>query len=62
MQCEQTLSWRTKDGVICPIISYRNRPNELGIKHRFGKKKGQLKKNKLITQIELEKAIAEASI
>lgn len=60
MQCQETISWRVENGVIRPIISGRNRPNEFGIKHRFGKRKGQLKKNKLITTKELEAALAEA--
>jgi hypothetical protein len=59
-QCEVTQSWRVENGVIRPIISGRNRPNELGIKHKFGKRKGQLKKNKLVTKNDLEAALAEA--
>lgn len=49
-------------GVIRPIVSERNRPNQLGIKHRFGKRKGQLKKNKLITMKEWEAALAETKV
>ena len=59
MQCQETVSWRVENGVIRPIVSDRNRPNQFGIKHRFGKRKGQLKKNKLITTQELEKLLAE---
>lgn len=59
LQCEVTQSWRVENGVIRPIVSDRNRPNQFGIKHRFGKRKGQLKKNKLITTQELEKLLAE---
>lgn len=62
MQCEVTQSWRHVNGKICPIISNRNRPNEYNIRYMFGKKKGQLKKNKVITSKELEQAIAEAAI
>ena len=60
MQCQETVSWRVENGIIRPIISGRNRPNEFGIKHRFGKRKGQLKKNKLVTKNDLEAALAEA--
>lgn len=56
MQCQETQNWRTVNGKICPIMSERNRPNSYGIKHRFGKKAGQLKKNKLLTIKDLEQA------
>lgn len=59
MQCQETMSWQVLNGVIRPIISDRNRPNQFGIKHRFGKRKGQLKKNKLITTKELETLLAQ---
>lgn len=62
MQCEVTQSWRHVNGKICSIISDRNRPNEYGIKYMFGKKKGQLKKNKVITPKELENAIASREL
>lgn len=57
-QCETTQSWRVVKGKICTIVSDRNRPNEYGIYHMFGKKKGQLKKNKLLTTQEVEESIA----
>ena len=63
MQCNETQSWRTENGVIRPIVSIRNRPNQFGIRHRFGKKKGQLKKNKFITTKDLEElGIAETTV
>lgn len=62
MQCEVTQSWRHINGKICSIISERNRPNEYGIKHMFGKKKGQLKKNKLLTLQEVEESIASRKL
>ena len=61
-RCNTTQSWRSVDGKICPIMSERNRPNSFGIKHKFGKLNGQLKKNKLLTKEELEAAIASASV
>ena len=61
-RCETTQSWRSVNGKICQIISNRNRPNEYGIKHMFGKKKGQLKKNKLLTLQEVEESIASRKL
>ena len=60
-QCEATQSWPTKNGVISPIISLRNRPNPYGITHKYGKKAGQVKKYKLITQKDIDNAEAEVS-
>ena len=62
LQCESTQGWRIVRGVIQTIVSDRNRPNPFGIKHRFGKRKGQLKKNKLVTIKEMEQAIAETKV
>lgn len=51
MQCEQTRFGRTnKNGAISTIYSLRNRPNNKGIVHKYGKKAGQLKKNKLVNE------------
>lgn len=61
-QCDESVSWPTVKGIIQPIISNRNRLNQIGIKYRFGKKKGQLKKNKLLTIEEMEQALAEAQV
>ena len=60
-QCEATQSWPTKNSVISPIISLRNRPNPYGITHKYGKKAGQVKKYKLITQKDIDNAEAEVS-
>lgn len=60
-QCESTQSWYTKNGVISPIISLRNRPNPYGITHKYGKKAGQVKKYKLITEQDIKDAEAQIS-
>lgn len=60
-QCEATKAWYTKGGVIAPIISMRNQPNPFGITHKYGKKAGQLKKNKLITEQEFQNAQTQVS-
>lgn len=58
MQCPLTSSWRTnKNGSIATIISDRNRPNQFGIKYEYGKRKGQLKKNKNLTQKDIDKLL-----
>lgn len=50
-QCDQTKFGRiNKNGAISTIYSLRNRPNTKGIVHKYGKKAGQLKKNKLINE------------
>jgi len=58
-QCYLTRSWIKSKGVIRTIRSDANRPNNLGIKHEFGKLKGKLKKNKLITEKEIKDAISQ---
>ena len=61
-QCNLTKSWITVKGKISTIVSERNRPNELGIKYQFGKKAGQLKKNKVLTEKEIEDALSKHSV
>lgn len=51
LRCEHTKFARlNRNGVISPIYSFRNRPNEKGICYLHGKKAGQLKKNKAIDE------------
>lgn len=42
-QCFETRISRIKDGVVQPIQSLRNRPNNLGILFNFGKRAGKPK-------------------
>jgi hypothetical protein len=60
-QCTSTQSWPTVKGVIAPLMCLANRPNHYGIKHTKGKKAGQLKKYKLLTQEEIDYAEAQIS-
>ncbi len=60
-QCEVTQSWPIVKGVIAPLMCAGNRLNDYGIKHKYGKKAGQLKKYKLLTQEEIDNAEAQVS-
>lgn len=60
-QCEITKIWPINKGAIAPLMCSANRPNDYGIKHKYGKKAGQLKKFKLLTQEEIENAEAQIS-
>ena len=63
MQCPLTSSWRTnKNGSIATSVSDRNRPNQFGVKYEHGKRKGQLKKNKNLTQKDIDKLLEEDEV
>ena len=49
-QCYLTKMWPTTNGVINSLSSDKNELNIFGIKHKYGKRKGQLKKNKTLTE------------
>lgn len=58
--CAQTASWPVnREGNIQTIMTDKNRLNKFGIKHQHGKLKGQLKKNKLLTEKDIQKALDE---
>lgn len=56
IQCPLTQSWPTRkkmiDGkvvdIIEPLFSLNNKPNNLGITYKFGKKTGKLRKTKVV--------------
>ena len=51
LRCEQTkFSRPNKNGNISPIYSFRNKLNDKGVCYLYGKKAGQLKKNKCINE------------
>lgn len=54
-RCDQTRFGRATDkGVIAPIYSVNNKPNEKGICYMYGKKAGKIKKNKVLKEKEEE--------
>lgn len=57
-QCPTTKVWPTRNGVIRPIVSERNKPNPFGVVYKFGKKKNKLRKVKCISEKDMEMYIA----
>jgi hypothetical protein len=43
IRCPYTKSAKLLNGLVAPILSMRNRPNQKDIKFKYGKRAGQLK-------------------